>query len=106
MKIKEVKESKNRVKLQKKIKSVKKLLIFGRFLVCFGGPIWLSILGSSIQETNETNVLMSIFALGVLMTMHYQNHDRSHELYKLKEQLSKMEEEQENTEEYTRSLSR
>ncbi len=66
MEIKNVKEPKNKEELQKKIKSMKNKLLFGKFIICFLEPALLAVLGISIQDMDKNNVFAAIFALGVI----------------------------------------
>ncbi len=115
MKIKEVKEPKNKEELQKKIKNKKIALKLGRLIVCLGVPSMLAVLEITIKNANDNfSFLYSLFMLGAMIAMHYSNLDDSSKLARLEDQLSKMEEgqpseideEQEDTEEYTKSLSK
>ena len=115
MKIKEIKEPKNKEELQKTIKNRKFDLMIGRLTVCIGVPSMLAILEMTIKNANDNfSFIYSIFMLGAMVAMHYRNLDDSSKIAKMEDQLSKMEEgqlseieeQQENTEDYTRSLSK
>ena len=104
MKIKEVKDAKNKEELQKKIKSLKFDLMIGRLTVCLGVPSMLAMLDMAIQNHNDKfSYVYSIFMLGALIALHYHSLDASHRLHKLEDQLYEMEV-QEDTEEYTKTL--
>ena len=105
MQIKEVKESKNKEELKEKIKSMKNKLLFSRLIVCVGTPIWLAILGCAVHDVTDNSDLLAVIALGIMLAGHYNNQDKSHKLYRMEDQLSEVEE-LEDTEEYTRSLSK
>ena len=110
MEIKNVKEPKNKEELKEKIAKMKKELRSDRLFVSILAPISLAILELSIPFFPDTAPAVaigcSISGLMALIDKHYQNQDTSHEIYMMEEQLSKMEEEPEVTEEYTRTLSK
>ena len=108
MKIKEVREPKNKEELREELKTRRTNLVIRRLSVCLGAPAYLGILGLSIQDfgLNKPLFAFALFMLSSTIGMHYRNLDDGLKIARIEDQLAEVEEEQEEIEEYTRSLSR
>ena len=91
MKIKKVKESNNKEKLQKQIKYLNYELLFCRGLIFSGVPLSLINLGTAIQGDNRALLMRSIVFLWLYMVIHFHNKNTNFELAKLEDQLEEIE---------------